>query len=77
MQPDPQGEIRLLRARIAQMEKQGSIEDGTQEGSQKRPKMCATSSVALVPLTSAHNRSQSGSTTSDLIDQPDAVLRNR
>ena len=77
MQPDPQEEIRLLRAPIAQMEKQGSMEDGTQEGSQKRPKMCATSSVILVPLTSAHNRSQSGSTMSDLIDQANAVLRNR
>ena len=28
MQPDPQEEIRLFRARIAQMEKQGSMEDG-------------------------------------------------
>ena len=59
------------------MEKQGSMEDGTQEGSQKRPKMCATSSVASVPFTSAHNRSQSGSMMSDLIDQADAALRNR
>ena len=77
MQPDPQEEIRLLRARIAQMEKQGSMEDGTQEGSQKRPKTCATSSVALVPFTRARNRSQSGSMMSDLIDQADAALRNR
>ena len=77
MQPDPQEEIRLLRARIAQMEKQGWMEDGTQEGSQKRPKMCATSSLASVPLTSAHNRSQLGSMMSDLIDQADAVLSNR
>ena len=77
MQPDLQEEIRLLRARIAQMEKQGSMEVGTQEGSQKRPKMCATSSVALVPFKSAHNRSQSGSMMSDLIDQADAALRNR
>ena len=77
MQPDPQEEIRLLRAWIAQMEKQGSIEDRTQEVSQKRPKMRATSSVALVPFTSAHNRSQSGSMMSDLIDQADAALRNR
>ena len=59
------------------MQPEGSMDDGTQEGSQKRPKICATSSVALVPLTSAHNRSQSGSMMSDLIDQADAVLRNR
>ena len=44
---NPQAEIRLLRARIAQMD--GSAENDTQEGASKRSKMCATSSVDQVP----------------------------
>ena len=44
---NPQEEIRLLRARIAQMD--GSAENDIQEGASKRSKMCATSSVDQVP----------------------------
>ena len=51
---DPQEEIRLLRARIAQME--GSTEGDIQEGASKRTKMCATSSVDLVPSFGSRRR---------------------
>ena len=44
---NPQEEIRVLRARIAQMD--GSAENDIQEGASKRSKMCATSSVDQVP----------------------------
>ena len=51
---DPQDEIRLLRARIAKME--GYTEDDIQEGASKRTKMCATSSVELVPSGGSRRR---------------------
>ena len=55
---------------------QSSGGDSSVADSQKRPKMCHIF-CRWVPFMSAHYRSQLGSMTSDLIDQPDAVLENR
>ena len=65
---DPQEEIRQLRARIAEMEA-----NGARDGSSKRPKTLASSSLELAPLDAT---TRGGALMANLIHQADVSMRN-
>ena len=65
---DPQEEIRQLRARIAEMEA-----NGARDGSSKRPKTLASSSLELAPLDST---TRGGALMANLIHPADVSMGN-